>query len=235
MTTRRTTTSTLIGLASGLLVLASCAGKPSSVPESYFHGTALDRNAVTARVTTEYLEVNMNPMDSQLRREELRKLRNFLAEYNARGHGPLLLAAPQGAENPQLAIEAVAEVRAMAWEAGIEYEQIAGSAYVAGSRPGSPLILAFKAFNAVAPDCVSLSEIDFSNASSNSDLPSLGCAIRTNMAAMIADPADLYGQRDLEPGDTLRRELQLDKWREGTTTGAERSDEESGAVSSVVN
>ena len=227
--------SSFVALATSTAILAGCAGKPSAVPESYFYGTSLDRNPVTARSTTEYLEVNLNPADSQLRQTEVRKLKAFFAEYNARGHGPLAMIAPEGAENPQLAIDAVAEARELAWEAGIEYSQIAGSAYAASSRPGGPLILAFKAYSAVAPNCKSLSEIDFSNASSNSDLPTLGCAVRTNMAAMIADPADLYGQRDLDPGDAARRDLQLEKWRAGETTGAERGDEESGAVSTVVN
>ena len=234
MSTTRTIAMTVAAMATTLAV-ASCAGKPAAVPESYFHGTALDRNPVTARSTTEVLEVALNPADSQLRRNEVYKLKAFLADYNARGHGPLLMVAPKGGENPQLAVDAVAEARQMAWEAGIEYSQISGSAYAASSRPGGPLILAFTAYDALAPDCPMLSEMDFANATSNSDLPTLGCAVRTNMAAMIADPADLYGQRGLDASDTLRRELQLEKWRTGEPTGAERSDEESGAVSTAVN
>lgn len=219
-----------------LVALGACASNtPTHVPLSYFEGTTLDRNAVTATATTEYLEVNLNPADSQLRQTEIRKLKGFLAHYHQRGHGPLIMSVPESSENPQLAIEAVVEARQMAWEAGIEYSQIAGSAYDASNRANAPLIVAFKAYEAQAPKCPSLGEVDFSNAVSNSDLPTLGCSVRTNLAAMIADPADIYGQRDLEEGDIGRREKHFELWREGAATAAERGDSESGAISSAVN
>ncbi len=234
---KRSNSSVIALLGLSVVIIAGCQSNkaPGNVPLSYFEGTALDRNAVTARATTEYLEVNLNPMDSQLRLTEIARVRGFLADYNARGHGPLIMSVPKGAENPQLAIEAVAEARDMAWEAGIEYEQIAGSAYDARGRRDAPVVLAFKAYEAIAPDCPSLSQVDFSNAVSNSDLPTLGCAVRTNMAAMIADPADVFSQRELEGTDIIRRQTQLEAWREGGETAAGRSDAESGAISAAVN
>ncbi len=234
---KRSNSSVIALLGISVVIIAGCQSNqaPANVPLSYFEGTALDRNVVTARATTEYLEIKLNPMDSQLRLTETARVRGFLADYNARGHGPLIISVPKGAENPQLAIEAVVEAREMAWEAGIEYAQIAGSAYDARGRRSAPLVLAFKAYVAIAPDCPSLSQIDFANASSNSDLSTLGCAVRTNMAAMIADPADMFGQRELEGTDAVRRQTQLEAWREGGQTGAERSDAESGAISAAVN
>ena len=233
---KRSIASTIALLSAGLVMISGCQSKaPAHVPLEYFDGTSLDRNAITARVKTEYLEVKMNPADSQLRLTEVDLIRGFLIDYATRGHGPLIMSVPKGAQNPQLAIEAVAEAREMAWEVGIEYDEIAGSAYEARGRAEAPLVLAFKAYVAIKPDCPSLATIDFTNASSNSDLPTLGCAVRTNMAAMIADPADIYSQRPLEPGDVGRREIQLEAWREGGATAASRDESESGAISAAVN
>ena len=95
-------------------------------------------------------------------------------------------------------------------------------------------MLAYTAFRANAPECGSLADQDFSDASSNNELPTLGCAVRTNMAAMIADPADLFGERDLEEGDNERRSTVLGLYRQGQPTGAQRSDDENGAVSTAV-
>ncbi|MEM8617869.1 MAG: CpaD family pilus assembly protein [Pseudomonadota bacterium] len=225
-------------LACAGLFLAGCqSGKkpPSNVPTEYLTGTSLDRNAIGVRSQTQFLEVNLNPADSQLRLPEIARVQSFLADYQSRGHGPLILSSPKNAPNPQLAVGATAEVRELAWNAGIEYEQIAGSAYDASGRRAAPIIMAFKTYIAIKPDCPQLSEIDFTNAISNSDLPTLGCAVRTNMAAMIADPADLLGQRPLEEGDILRRLVMLENFREGAATGADRGDDESGAVSTAVN
>lgn len=235
--TKRTLSTTLALAGLGLVTLTGCQSNkaPGHVPAEYFQGTSLDRNEIKARATTEYLEVTINPMDNKLRLTEIAKLKAFYADYNARGHGPVVMSAPKNAPDPQLAIEAVAEARDLAWESGIDYTQIAGSAYDAAGRAEAPLVLAFKTYTAIAPDCVSLSEIDFADATSNSDLPTLGCAVRTNMAAMIADPADIYGLRTLDERDAYRGFDHLQKWRQGASTGAERNGAESGAVSSAVN
>ncbi|MEL7231873.1 MAG: CpaD family pilus assembly lipoprotein, partial [Pseudomonadota bacterium] len=137
--------------------------------------------------------------------------------------------------NPSLAVKATAEARDLAWNAGVEYDQIAGSAYEGGGSANAPLILAFQSFETVAPECPQLSTINFTDARSNNDLPTLGCAVRTNMAAMIAEPSDLFAERELEEGDITRRTVQLGAWREGAQTGAQRGDQESGAVSNAVN
>ena len=95
--------------------------------------------------------------------------------------------------------------------------------------------MAFQVYDAIKPDCKSMAEYDVADIRSNNEMPSLGCSVRTNQAAMIADAADLLGQRELAEGDKLRRKVILDKFRMGESTASARSSAESGAVSSVVN
>lgn len=228
----------LIGTAlAALALVAACQsdGPPGHVPAEYFHGTTLDRNAIGVTQHTEYLEVQLDPRDTQLRIPELIKVQNFLDTYTDVGHGPLVISMPRDGETEQLAVGAVAEIRQLAWEAGVNYEDMMGAAYDANGRSVAPIVMAFKTYKAKAPDCPSLAQLDVTNAVSNSDLPSLGCAVRTNMAAMIAEPADLLGNRDLDEGDLVRRNTQFDLWRRGETTGAVRTEAESAVVSNVVN
>ena len=224
-----------LGILLSCAVATACQSGPGPVPVEYLEGTALDRNEIKVAQKTEYLEVNLNPLDSQLRLEEVAKIKTFLAAYKSHGHGPLIMSLPENAPNPQLAVRAVAEARDLAWQSGVEYTEIAGGSYNASGRPNAPMIMAFRAYDAIAPDCPSRATLNYADASSNADLPTLGCAIRTNMAAMIADPADLLGARELEIGDGGRRTDQLAKWREGAVTAAERSDAESAVLSSAVN
>ena len=228
----------LIGAAlSGAMMIAGCQSNNSAgnVPAEYYTGTTLDRNAIGVTQHTEYLEVQMDDRDTQLRVAELMKVRSFLDSYTDVGHGPLVISMPHDASNPQLAVGAVAELRQLAWEAGVGYENLLGAAYNADGRATTPIVMAFKTYKAVAPKCTSLAELDVANAISNSDLPSLGCAVRTNMAAMIAEPSDLLGERDLDAGDLDRRSRQLEMWRNGETTAAVRTDAESAVVSTAVN
>lgn len=228
--------SSLFAVAASLAVLGACASSmPTAVPADYMQGTALDRHDINVVKRTEFLEIPIVGQANELSDKDRLRIRDFVSVYTKRGHGPLVLSLPQVSVNPQLAVSATAEARAIAWEMGVEYDEISGTAHGAGSSVSEPMILAFQVYEAIPPHCQQKSELDFSNIDSNNHLPTLGCSVRTNLAAMIVDPGDLLGQRALGQADVLRREIILDKFREGTTTASERSAQESGAVSSAVN
>jgi len=224
-------------VAGSLMVFSGCQSSSGSgnVPIENFYGTPLDRHEIGVKQHKEYLEVKLDSRDTQLRISEVMKVRSFLDKYADVGHGPLVISMPKSAQNPQLAVGAVAEIREFAWEAGISYERILGAAYVAEGRAETPVVMAFKTYKAVAPDCPSLAEIDMANAVSNSVMPTHGCAVRTNMAAMIAEPADLLGERELTEGLVTRQQFQLDLWLQGQPTPSARGDGETTAISTAVN
>ena len=226
----------LLALGAGLLTLGACASSaPTAVTADMLQGTSLSRNEVGVMKRTEFLEVAIHPELSELPDAERARIRTFVSTYAQRGHGPLVMSLPAASANPQLAVTAVAEARAIAWEKGIEYDEISGTSHGAGEAYSQPMILAFQVYDAVAPECLQKSQVNFSDVTSNNTLPTLGCSVRTNLAAMIADPADLLGTRALAPADVDRRSVILEKFRAGEPTGAERSDDESGAVSEAVN
>ena len=232
----RTQTFKTVFVAVSGLALAACASDGAShIPESYLHGSSLDRYDLTAQATTEMIEINLQPGDSQLRRDEINKLKAFLATYTTNGDGPLMLSIPTGQINEQLVISAAAEIRDISWQAGVEYEQIDGSAYISGDDLDAPILVAFRRYLVVQPDCPTWATVDMTDGVSNNDAPTLGCSVRTNMAAMIAHPADLLGERALDGSDSTRRQFQFERWRGGEQTGANRSEDESGAVSAAVN
>lgn len=228
-------TVSLIAAGIGLSALAGCSSvAPSNVPDTYLQGTVLDRNPIGVAKHTEFLEIDIHPEASELSLADKAGIYDFVAAYRDHGHGPLIMSLPESTANPQLAVEAVAEARAIAYENGVQYDEIAGTAHGAGSDVVEPMILAFQSYEAIAPDCPSLASVNFSDISSNNELPTLGCAVRSNQAAMIADPADLLGTRALGQGDPLRRAVILEKFRQGESTGSNRSSSESGTVSQAV-
>lgn len=226
----------LLAIGAGLITLGACASSaPTAVTADMLHGTELTRNEVKVAERTEFLEIAIRPELSELTEADRERIRNFVGVYAQRGHGPIVMSLPAATSNPQLAVTAVAEARSIAWEKGIEYDEISGTSHGAGEAYSQPMILAFQLYDAVAPECKQKSELDFADVTSNGPLPTLGCSVRTNFAAMIADPADLLGTRPLDPADLDRRTVILAKFREGKSTGAERSIQESGAVSDAVN
>lgn len=225
-----------LGFSAAMAVAGCSSVEPNGpVPVEYLSGTTLDRNPIRVAQRTAYLEVKLNVLDDHLRLEEKANIRAFVTDYIQRGHGPLIMSLPKNHGNEALAVKAVAEAREIAWTAGVDYQAIRGSAYDANGSETAPIVMAFTAYDAIAPDCPQKSRIDFADATSNNDMPTLGCSVRTNMAAMIADPADLLGERPLDAADLARRTAQLELYRNGESTGATRSEEESGTVSTAVN
>lgn len=224
-----------LAAGAGLLALGACASyAPTAVSQEELEGTALSRNDIGVTKRAEFLEIDLHPEASELSDTDRNRIRNFVGAYAQTGHGPLVLSLPQVSANPQLAVTALAEARAIAWEQGVQYDELTGDAHGAGETAMQPMILAYQAYDAVAPDCASKASIDFSDVASNNTLPTLGCSVRTNLAAMIADPADLLGQRTLGPSDNARRDVILEKFRKGESTASLRSNQESGAVSSAI-
>ena len=60
----------------------------------------------------------------------------------------------------------------------------------------------------------------------NLDYPNFGCATQQNLAAMVANPADLLGPRSQTPRIGDRRDEHWSKYVKGESTGAQKSGDE---------
>lgn len=209
-------------LAGAALVAASaCSNNDLEVPEYVqLEGLPFDNNRIGVERTTEVLEIEVNPLYPELRLEERRALERFVAAYRDRGHGELIMAMPENGSYPDAAVEALKNVRNLAWEGGVAWEQIAGSAYNANGA-NAPILLAFDAFEAVAPECLSLAAYDMSDVSSNNEPAYYGCAVRNNIAMMLADPGDLLSRREISPGDNSRVSVIMEAYRSNNWGGGE--------------
>ncbi|MEL7480645.1 MAG: CpaD family pilus assembly lipoprotein [Pseudomonadota bacterium] len=224
----------LLAGSTAIILAAGCSSSGlGAVPVEYLDTPMLERHEIDVRAKTEVLEITLDPLASDLPREDRDAMSSFFRYYKAVGHGPLTMLLPEEGSDPQFAVGAIATAREIAFASGVNYEEISG-----GARPSENgvmrVLLSFKRYEAIAPNCQSLGDIDISNVRSNGDLSNLGCSVRTNMAAMIADPGDLLGTRPISPGDAARRQLTFEQWRRGEQTASQRNTGESGAVSDAV-
>ncbi|MCZ4297488.1 CpaD family pilus assembly protein [Henriciella marina] len=226
----------LIGALAVASMLGACATSPNNfVPADYQTGTTLDRNEIGVGETSQRLELAIDSRSAWLRAGQEDRVRAFISNYRRSGHGVLIVAVPSSYGADPYSVAAVSEARDIAWAEGVAFDDVRARAYDAGGRRDAPLILTYQSYVAIAPYCPEKSQVRFSDIRSNNDMPALGCSIRVNQAAMIADPSDLFGNRPLDEGDALRRQAQLELFREGQPTGAERGDDETSAVSTAVN
>ena len=221
MNVTRTTLSRLLFAGAAAALLGACQQNDLSLPENVqLEGLPFDNNRIGVERTTEVLEIEVNPAYPELRIAERRALERFVAAYRDRGHGGLVMAMPENGAYPEAAVEALKNIRNLAWENGVAWEQIDGSAYNANGA-NAPILLAFDAFEAVAPECLSLAAYDMSDVSSNNEPAYYGCAVRNNIAMMLADPGDLLSRRELSPGDNSRVSVIMEAYRSNNWGGGE--------------
>ncbi|MBX3495028.1 MAG: CpaD family pilus assembly protein [Parvibaculum sp.] len=220
-------------LASGILLalalgLAGCG--LNGADEAQFDAARVHPISVQPDVAT--LNIDVPPGQPGLTAANRSAIAGFAASYRERGHGPLTVSTPSGSPNAATATGVLSDVRDILAEHGVSGDALAYTPYSASAAGAAPLILSYKRYVAKASTCGDWSASLATNYK-NVPPPNFGCATQNNLAAMIADPADLLKPRGMTPADAGRRNTVLEKYREGEPTATARTDQDSGAVSKV--
>jgi pilus assembly protein CpaD len=211
------------------LSIAACA-TPTQVKMNEAVPTAADMHKITTTESGVKLEIPTTA--DGITPELMAQIDDFGAAYRAYGHGPLVMSTPSGANDG--AARTAQATRMALVDKGVPYAAISGSTYDATGRAGAPIMLSFTRFEAVPPPCKPVWSESLAKTFTNQVSENFGCSINANLAAMIADPADLNGPRAADPRDASRRDSVLDKYREGQPTGAGRSEDERVTISKSV-
>ena len=111
-----------------------------------------------------------------------------------------MIAVPSGSPNESAAVHAVGDMRRMISGYGFSESNVAIEPYHERRDASAPIRLSYLRYVAEAPECghwpTNLAE-DYRNL----PYPNFGCAQQHNLAAQIANPADLLGPRTMEPAD----------------------------------
>jgi len=197
------------GALMGALVLASCAsmwnGPDSEVdPEVAY--------PITVGPHMETLTVSAGTAASG-------ELAAFASGFNASGNGSVTVSAP----SPEMATAYADRLVALSVPRG---------RVVIGPSQGGAVQLSYVGYGMSSPPCGNW-PANIAYTSENLPTANFGCATQHNLAAMIADPRDLVTPQPMTPPDTERRMTVIDKWRRGEPTAAQKTQEQSGAVSDV--
>jgi len=189
---------------------------------------------IVAQETTAELKIGTVVAGEKLGMRERDAVKGFAMAYQQEGHGAVIISRPSNGPDDISAMRAAADARAVMLAEGVDQGMIAEGTYDGTGARSAPLIISYRTYEAVVPNCPDISHWDFTNTGSNAALPSLGCAVAVNLAAMIANPSDLVGDQPMDPADTGRREIVFSKYRQGERTSAERNNDASGAISTAV-
>jgi pilus assembly protein CpaD len=159
--------------------------------------------------------------------------RNWVGE----GTGAIVVDVPVNTPNARSAESAVHEAKSLLEANGVPGDAIKLHRYT----PDDPRTLAtvrmtYPRMAAVAGPCGVWPEdlgpsIKDPNYFENKSYYNFGCAYQRNMAAMVANPADLVQPRPETPAYTARRTEGFDKYRKGTTTATDYPEAEKAKLS----
>lgn len=225
MTNKRSILLSCVALATA----AGCAQSQKQIAWSNHNHLQLQAREVTAE-----LKIDSVVEGEKLGDPERAAVKAFATAFEHEGKGKVVISRPSNGPNDVSGLRAAADARAVMLAEGIEPTDIAEGPYDASGARSAPLLITYKTYEVVAPNCPDISSVDFSNTASNSALPSFGCAVAVNLAAMIADPSDLVGKQSLDPSDVKRRTIVLTKYRNGDITAAARNAGASGQISQAV-
>jgi pilus assembly protein CpaD len=162
----------------------------------------------------------------------------FAGEWRREATGGILVDLPSGTSNAGAAASALQEVRSILSAAGVPPQAVG----VRPHRPSDPnklvtLRLNYPKVQADAGPC-GLWPQDIGPSwtrdhSENGEYWNLGCASQRNLAAMVANPADLVQPRGETPPYNGRRTTTLDKYHRGESTATTYSNTERGKISEI--
>lgn len=220
-----------LGVICALTSLTACQSTAEMEPVQSTSYTSRHPIVVSDEVVSMKVQSGRNKLGlSNIQRN---KIQDFISDYKESGTGPLKINSPSSAVHDVMAAGASAEVRKI-----IEYYAIPRSSlqlanyYPRNPRVSSPVIISYRRYAATASKCGAWPESS-TITYENKPVWNFGCATQNNLAAMIANPRDLIEPRDSQPADAQRRDKVFENYRAGAVTTAERSDTESGTVSSV--
>lgn len=151
----------------------------------------------------------------------------LVSGWKETGSGDIQVELPRG----PVADAAAARIESTLREFGVRREQYREHLVADDGR--APVVrVSYMRYAAVVPHCGEKFS-DFTATAAGAPEMNFGCAVTANIAAMVANPADLATHRAIDPPDAGRRQVVLDKYREGQKTSTVSDEQADGAASTV--
>lgn len=192
-----------------------------------------ERHPITVEATSAEMDILISPQSVALLRVDETRLRAFAHAYRTRGHGPLVVMVPSETPNSMAATQVLADVHQVLTEEGLHPDDVQSRPYHTTHNPEwAPLRLSFTRYIASASPCGDWSE-SYSVRFDGNPTPNWGCATQNNLAAMISEPADLIGPREMTPVSAAQRSEMLGRYRIGNDTNTMRGSDDDSSISNV--
>lgn len=211
------------------LTAVACASPRAEAEKAIVN--PLERFPLTAHDEADETRLAVHP--GGLSSNQAAALAGVADRWRDAGGDVLTLTVPE--RGPQeMAARAMAEqARNTLMQDGVDPRAIRIGGYDSAGDAAAPIVASFASIAADVPQC-GKSWDNLSGTQSNNNQSNFGCAVAANMAAQIANPADINGPQAMTPSDAGRRAAVIQNYRKGAVTSAAIDPNGSGAVSKAI-
>jgi len=200
--------------ALSLALLAGCAKRDSitvgAVPDDY-----RTNHPIVIAEKDQVLDLPVGASDRGMTKTQHIALNGFFDHYDRSAAPPVTILTPAGALNDVAAQAAAYDFARVARANGVPEGRILVTSYAAAAADVSaPVRVIYTAMRAQTSKCGRWPE-DILNTHDNKHYANFGCAYQNNLAAQIANPADLLGPRKQTEIDATRRGVAIDTYQAG--------------------
>jgi pilus assembly protein CpaD len=199
-------TVSILALTAGSLIVAGCTETigTSDVPNMREYDYR-QRHPIVLSNEPEVFDMHVGMRGPALSAKLETAIRQYVSEYRADGNGPITIQVPTGAANTIAAASTGHAVHYALVRAGVPRGLIDVAPYEVGDHSKTATLrISYLRVKAVVPTCglwPTGSDTNFEN----TDSFNFGCAQQQNLAAMVANPADLIRPRPMDPPSGARR------------------------------
>ncbi|WP_047147678.1 CpaD family pilus assembly protein [Aquamicrobium sp. LC103] len=204
-------TFTLAALAS-VALLAGCANRDSikvgAIPDDY----RTNHPIVISEKETK-IDIPVGVQDRGMTGMQRTALDGFISRYDRKAAPVVSILVPTGSANEAAASRVSADFFRRLRANGVPEGHILHQPYQASAQEAPPIRVSYFAMKASTGPCGRWPG-DLLDTTQNKHYANFGCSYQNNLAAQIADPADLLGPRKQTPIDAENRSAAIDVYRE---------------------
>jgi pilus assembly protein CpaD len=200
--------------AIAVALLAGCAAKRDSITVGAIPDDYRTNHPIVIAEKEQVLDLPVGASERGMTRVQRVALQGFLANYDRSAAPVLTILTPSGTPNAVAATDAARDFARFARSRGVHESRIIVSPYQPSSIEASaPIRVTYTAMQAQTGPCGRW-PADIADTSDNKHYANFGCSYQNNLAAQIANPADLLGPRQPSEIDAANRGNVIDVYRD---------------------
>lgn len=199
-------------------LLSGCANRDSvtvgAIPDDY-----RTNHPIVIAEKNQKIDLPVGAGDRGMTGSQRDTLLGFLDSYDKSAAPTLTIQVPSGSANEVAATAAARDFARLAVAAGVKRNRVVVTSYqAASSEVSSPVRVSFVSVRAQTDKCGRWPD-DLVNTSENKHYADFGCSYQNNLAAQMANPADLLGPRKSTDIDAENRGAVIDVYRQRGISG----------------